>query len=342
MGEVRKGSQGYGSLMTLLKDYAVEIKVRNNWLLQRMRARGLSVPQLADKARTYPGMIYNLLNLKTTPIHQHGEFRQIVVRISEVLGCLPAHLFPPQHLETPLWRNKIEVEASIEDLALLAPEAVAGRVALPSDDIEKRQADEALKAILQSLTPRQERIIRCRFGIDCEAMTFEQIAEKFGVTRERIRQIELKAMRSLRAKKPLREIFSTLTGQELPTRSQELPTRSRQARFAEVERRKREESERLAELHSPEARHDSYMASQAWLVLIQQQGEWDFEEEQRIFERRAEEAYREAQRRAYQIRDHQTREKILDQIADKMERQTIRQRIQMGDEAWFARHKTEV
>lgn len=49
-----------------------------------------------------------------------------------------------------------------------------------------------------ALTPREERVVRLYFGIGCEPHTLEQVAQQFSVTRERIRQIKLKAFRKLR------------------------------------------------------------------------------------------------------------------------------------------------
>ena len=53
--------------------------------------------------------------------------------------------------------------------------------------------------MLQSLTPREEQVIRMRFGIgDGSEHTLEEVGKQFDVTRERIRQIEAKALRKLR------------------------------------------------------------------------------------------------------------------------------------------------
>jgi RNA polymerase primary sigma factor len=52
---------------------------------------------------------------------------------------------------------------------------------------------------LNTLTPREARILRLRFGLhDGQTYTLEEIGEKFGLTRERIRQLEGKALRRLR------------------------------------------------------------------------------------------------------------------------------------------------
>jgi RNA polymerase primary sigma factor len=53
--------------------------------------------------------------------------------------------------------------------------------------------------ILKTLSPKEEKVIRLRFGIGCEREhTLEEIGQEFDVTRERIRQIENKAMNKLR------------------------------------------------------------------------------------------------------------------------------------------------
>jgi len=48
------------------------------------------------------------------------------------------------------------------------------------------------------LTPKEERIIRQRFGIDCPGYTLEEIGKMYGITRERVRQIEAKALKKIR------------------------------------------------------------------------------------------------------------------------------------------------
>ena len=58
---------------------------------------------------------------------------------------------------------------------------------------------EATKDVLDSLTPREAKVLRMRFGIEMNTdHTLEEVGKQFDVTRERIRQIEAKALRKLR------------------------------------------------------------------------------------------------------------------------------------------------
>lgn len=58
---------------------------------------------------------------------------------------------------------------------------------------------EATRSVLSTLPPRQAQVLRMRFGIDMlDGCTLEEIGKEFDLTRERIRQIEAKALRTLR------------------------------------------------------------------------------------------------------------------------------------------------
>ena len=69
--------------------------------------------------------------------------------------------------------------------------------------------------VLQTLSPREEKVIRLRFGMDTEGRehTLEEVGEDFQVTRERIRQIEVKALRKLRHPSRARVLKNFIEGQ---------------------------------------------------------------------------------------------------------------------------------
>jgi RNA polymerase primary sigma factor len=69
----------------------------------------------------------------------------------------------------------------------------------PYDATANRMLKEDIERVLQTLTDREARVVRMRFGLNSSRpMTLEEVGRKFGVTRERIRQIEAKALRKLR------------------------------------------------------------------------------------------------------------------------------------------------
>ncbi len=96
----------------------------------------------------------------------------------------------PVSLETPIGEeDDSHLSDFIEDTNATAPQDVASFTILK----------EHLIAVLDTLTPREEMVLRLRYGIeDGHPRTLEEVGKEFGVTRERIRQIEAKALRKLR------------------------------------------------------------------------------------------------------------------------------------------------
>ena len=69
----------------------------------------------------------------------------------------------------------------------------------PSEEASYTLLREQLEEVLSTLTPREEQVLRMRFGlVDGKPHTLEEVGKEFDVTRERIRQIESKALRKLR------------------------------------------------------------------------------------------------------------------------------------------------
>jgi len=110
----------------------------------------------------------------------------------------------PISLETPIGEEEdSHLGDFIEDRQVVSPAEAVINVNL------KEQTDYVLK----SLTPREERVIKMRFGVgDGSEHTLEEVGQSFAVTRERIRQIEAKALRKLRHPSRSRKLKAFLEG----------------------------------------------------------------------------------------------------------------------------------
>ena len=97
----------------------------------------------------------------------------------------------PISLEAPIGEaGEAQVGDFIEDQSTVSP----------AERVISSNARDVAGDVLQTLSPREEKVIRLRFGLDADGRerTLEEVGEDFNVTRERIRQIEVKALRKLR------------------------------------------------------------------------------------------------------------------------------------------------
>jgi RNA polymerase primary sigma factor len=157
---------------------------------------------IADKGRTI-----------RVPVHMVAAIqKQIRTRRELVheLGREPTSEELARRLEVKIEKVRSAWKISQQPVSLQAPigndgESVLGdlvedkALASPSDVVINLNLKEQVASMLKTLTPREEAIIRMRFGLDDDTeCTLEQVGEVFAVTRERIRQIEAKVLRKLR------------------------------------------------------------------------------------------------------------------------------------------------
>ncbi|MEW6045282.1 MAG: RNA polymerase sigma factor RpoD [Bacillota bacterium] len=121
-----------------------------------------------------------------TPEEIAKEMEMPVERVREILKIAQE----PVSLETPIGEEEdSHLGDFIEDQEAPAPPEAASASMLR----------EQLEGVLDTLNPREEKVLRLRFGLDDgKQRTLEEVGQVFGVTRERIRQIEAKALRKLR------------------------------------------------------------------------------------------------------------------------------------------------
>jgi RNA polymerase primary sigma factor len=110
----------------------------------------------------------------------------------------------PISLETPIGEEEdSHLGDFIEDRGIVSP----------ADAVINLNLKEQTDAVLKTLTPREEKVIKMRFGVgDGSEHTLEEVGQNFAVTRERIRQIEAKALRKLRHPSRSRKLRAFLEG----------------------------------------------------------------------------------------------------------------------------------
>ncbi len=157
---------------------------------------------LADQDRT--------IRLPVHVVETVRRMRQVGQRLSDALGREPTDEELADAIHLPLMkvqtlrrmaRDPISLELPVgsEENTLLGDLLPDQRVLSPLDSVSHKALQEAIRMVLDQLTPRERRVIKLRFGLeDGHRRTLEEVGREFGVTRERIRQIEVKALRRLK------------------------------------------------------------------------------------------------------------------------------------------------
>ncbi len=177
-----------------MSDYRVEVRVRNANILRLMEERGIkTVSELCRNAQTCNATFGDVINLKKAPVDRKGEWIPSVLKVCEYLFVMPTDLFSQEQM-TPLKTNKGTVDLGFEDISRMLDDPTQD----PSLRLERQDITGAVGTILEELTERERKIINLRFGIDGKEHNLMEVADIFGVSRERVRQIEAKALRKLR------------------------------------------------------------------------------------------------------------------------------------------------
>lgn len=188
------------------KDIRLEVKVRNNLVLSRMEEKGIWTVAALCRAlnsdwqylacknvnQTEMG---RLINMKVPARNEDGSWLELVHRLADFFQCMPEDLFSAPQQYNALEKNRVHAEVAYTELQTLS--ARTHEPVTPELALQATQLRAAIAKALQSLTPREERVLRLRFGFEGKDYTLEEVGEQFGVFKERIRQIEAKALRKL-------------------------------------------------------------------------------------------------------------------------------------------------
>lgn len=147
------------------------------------------------------------------PAHLGGRISklyQVAQELEQELGRQPTAEEIASHLELPADRVRWMLRTSRQPVHLERPvgdesDAELGdfiedvEAPAPAESVAQTMLTEEISEILDQLTPREARILRLRYGLqDGESRTLKEVGEMFGLSRERIRQLEKEALRKLR------------------------------------------------------------------------------------------------------------------------------------------------
>lgn len=180
-----------------MTDYRLDLKIKNGRLWRAMQEFGYeTVADLSRATGICQTLLGKYLNLKQTPYGKNGRPKKTADQLSEHFAMPISDLFPDEFLYRPVEKNTFTSLVSHEQVMRLTGSSSSYQ---PDEIIEQETDRHNLAMVIESLTEREQMVIRRRFGLNGSGgQTLREIADDFGVTHERIRQIEAKAIRKLR------------------------------------------------------------------------------------------------------------------------------------------------
>jgi len=174
-----------------MNEYSVKVSVRNNLIIQRMKQLGIpSQTELGNISGLGQAVVNQYVNMKRRPTDAwSGEWTDNAFTLSAALQTEPEYLWTEKQRGMALERNSREISMSEDAVMQLA----SGQ---GTEQIVQGVLDaEAVGRAIQTLGEREQKVITGRFFED---KTLDELAADFGISRERIRQIENRALRRLK------------------------------------------------------------------------------------------------------------------------------------------------
>ena len=180
-----------------MESLRAKIRIYNNALVQRREEAGLSRLQLAKLASVSVGIVCQYETIRNNPRTHFGDWKETAKSIAFALGALPEEVWPPIVEQV---KNPVVTRALPEEQLAIWGGCEMERLELPSPDsaVELLELGEDVECAIAKLPRREEAAIRRRFGIGRPSQTYGEIAKDWGVTGQRIRQIEARAFKRMR------------------------------------------------------------------------------------------------------------------------------------------------
>ncbi len=180
-----------------IKEFRLKVSVRNNLLLSAIEAQGyVSVAEFERACELGLGSINNIVAMREAPILQNGEFSPKAKMIMEILGAAPTDLWTEQQLTIKLKTNTGErvIDASLVQ-HLLEQKDRTDYLPSPEDLLLEAEKSAIVNEVFGTLRQREKEVLHEKIINDS---TYEQVGKIHGLSKERARQIEMKALRKLR------------------------------------------------------------------------------------------------------------------------------------------------
>lgn len=176
-----------------MSEYHVEIRIRNNLILMKMQERGFdSLPAFCKAYGITYGTLLKFINMRESIYAHDGKLKPSIIRLCDKLQCSPEELFTATQAEASLANNKRTLKIKESEMKFYLDHTDQK---LLEEKVHEDQLIEKVWEQVGTLTAREQKVIKMRFE---DSATLEDCAKALDVTRERIRQIEAKALRKLR------------------------------------------------------------------------------------------------------------------------------------------------
>lgn len=184
-----------------MKEYRVKVSIRNNLILKAIEDTGCrSVAEFCRNNGLVVTAINSIICMRVPPLNKSGEFSQLAKDLMEVLGACPTDLWAPEQLTLSLGKSTAEREVDFASMrAVLGGNSGFPVIAeMPEESVQNNELKSLVNDVVSTLTKRESDVLKMRYEHD---MTLEEIGKTLGVSRDRVRQVEQKALRKLREPK---------------------------------------------------------------------------------------------------------------------------------------------
>lgn len=168
------------------KPLRVEVRFRNARLYNAIFSKYESVNHFCAANGFQASLVGEFLNLKRSPLKSDGEYSKSAINIAEALFIEVEDLFPLHIYKLDKTSGAVDIEPSYKKIENQ-----------PDKLLLSDHSKEIISNVLSSLPSRQSEVLRGRYW---EGLTLEDVGNRMGITKERVRQIENKALKKMRSR----------------------------------------------------------------------------------------------------------------------------------------------